>query len=69
MYFNDFIKSSASFMSKLNCVRSNIMMSAPLTYFIKVFGFLTESKILIDSDGLGLRIPLTGIVLSVPMNL
>jgi hypothetical protein len=56
-------------MSKLNCVRSNIMMSAPLTYFIKVFGFLTESKILIDSDGLGLRIPLTGIVLSVPMNL
>jgi hypothetical protein len=45
------------------------MMSAPLTYFIKVFGFLTESKIFIDSDGLGLRIPLTGIELSVPMNL
>jgi hypothetical protein len=56
-------------MSKLNYVKSNIMMSAPLTYLINVFGFLTESKILIDSEGLGFRIPLAGIALSVPMNL
>ncbi len=47
-YFNDLIKSSASFMSKLNCVRSRIIMSAPLTYLIKVLGFLTESNNLID---------------------
>lgn len=44
-------------------------MSAPLTYLINVFGFLTESNSLIDSEGLGLRIPLTGIVLRVPINL
>lgn len=56
-------------MSKLNCVRSSIIMSAPLTYLTKVFGFLTESRSLIDCEGLGLRIPFAGIVLSVPINL
>jgi hypothetical protein len=44
-------------------------MSAPLTYFSKVFGFATESNILIDSEGDWLTMPPAGKVFIVPKNL
>jgi len=44
-------------------------MSAPFTYFAKVFALFLESNILIVSDGLGVTMPPGLDIFNVPKNL